>query len=97
MPSNEAYLAAVQLRVAAVTGAWNQIDLPVGARDALFTLDDETATWRLSTSNAIPVTTGTYIAATGGVTFRGTAAAVTSVFVNPGSNTTVQVLYQVES
>lgn len=94
MSANPAYVASAQLRVVAPTGAWNQVDIPAGAVDALLTVDDAAATWRLSADSGIPLTTGTFVAAAGGVTYAGEAAAVITVYVNPSANTTVQVLYQ---
>jgi len=97
MPAGEAYISSSQLRVAVGAGAWNQVDIPAGARDALLTVDDETATWRLSTDNGIGLGAGTFVAAAVGLTFRGTAVAPVTVYVNPSAGTTIQVLYQTES
>lgn len=96
MSSSNPFLTMTQLRVALTAGTWNQIDLPVGARDALIQVDSATAIWRLSTDSGLSTSgEGSQVTATNGIRLNGTAARVTTFFVNPDINTTAQVLYQI--
>jgi hypothetical protein len=86
------------LRTQVIPGQWNQLIMPVGARDALVTLEDPLVPWRITTDDTIPLNAGGYVHAGGGVTWRGTAAANFIFYVNPGSAapTFIHLLYAVE-
>ena len=60
-------------------------------------MEDSAATWRMTTNNADPLAGGTGVGAGGGVVWRGTAAADTTVYVNPSANTTAFGVYQTDA
>jgi hypothetical protein len=92
------YSDAQQLRVPiAAPLTWVALNIPQGAKDALITLDSTTATWRMSTSNALnPATEGTPISAGGGVTYKGTATSDTLIYIAASEATTIQCLYVID-
>ena len=90
-----AYNVATQTRTAiAAPNTWTSITIPAGANDALLTVEDSTATWRVSTDNTInAVSQGTFIAASGAMRWDGTSVIDTTVYVSASAATTAVLLY----
>lgn len=94
MPKADLFGALSELRVALpVPGAFTAVTIPLGARDALISLDDTTASFRASATGVLPAGAGTFIPATGALFFRGTATSAVTVFLAASAATTAQVLY----
>ena len=84
------------LRVAGVPGAWTPFAIPQGAKDALLTIDNPTASWRVTPDASIPLGTGTFIGASAGITWSGTATAPSVLYFDPSAPTVLNVLYVVD-
>ena len=68
-------------------GAWTAITLPAGAIDATISLEDSTASFRVTANNTFGLAEGVYVAPTGYYTFPGVCAQAVTVYVNPSVNT----------
>ena len=90
-----AYNAANQTRTAiAAPNTWTSLTIPAGASDALLSVEDSTATWRVSTDNTLNATTqGTFIAASGALKWDGTSVISTTIYVSASNATTAILLY----
>ena len=75
-------------------GAWNPVIIPAGALDGTITLEDNTATFRVTADNTIGLAQGVPVAATGSYTFPGVAATAITVYVNPSAGTVAVVQSQ---
>ena len=81
------YRQFLTTRITANNGAWTAISIPAGAIDATISLEDGTASFRVTADNAFLLTEGVFIAASGYYTFPGVCAQPVIVYVNPSVNT----------
>jgi hypothetical protein len=75
-------------------GAWNPVLLPAGALDGTITLEDATATFRVSANNTFGLAEGVPVSAAGSYIFPGVAATAITVYVNPSAGTVAVVQSQ---
>lgn len=69
-------------------GAWTAINIPAGAIDATISLEDSTASFRVTADNTFGLTEGVFVSASGYYTFPGVCAgSPVVVYVNPSVNT----------
>ncbi len=92
--TTNAYNAATQSRTAInAPNTWTAVEIPAGASDALLAVENQTATWRVSTDNGLnPATEGMFIAASGAVKWDGTSVNVITVYVSASVGSTHAVL-----
>jgi hypothetical protein len=81
------YRQFLTTRIPANNGAWTPISIPAGAIDATISLEDGTASFRVTADNTFLFTEGVFIAASGYYTFPGVCAQPVIVYVNPSVNT----------
>lgn len=74
-------------RTVANNGAWTAISIPAGAIDATISLEDGTASFRVTANNTFGLAEGVFVAASGYYTFPGVCAQDVTVYVNPSVNT----------
>ena len=73
---------------------WTAVVLPVGARNAMVSMELETATFRLSFSNALnPTSEGSYIPATGIYVFEGTNTGTITFYISASAATSAIIQY----
>ena len=82
-------------RTTVLAGAWTPVIIPVGSLDGTITLEDATATFRVTANNTFGLAEGVPVAATGSYTFPGTASTAITVFVNPSINTVAVIQSQI--
>jgi len=83
-----------QVRVAVAAGAWTALVVPIGAKDALISIDDITASFRASSVNTLNVAgEGTYVAPTNALLLQGVCTEPVTVYINPSAPTTVQAIF----
>lgn len=83
-----------EVRVAVPAATWTALVIPVGAQDALISLDDIAASFRVSSVNTLNVVgEGNYVAPTNAILLRGVTTEPVTIYINPDSPTTVQALF----
>jgi len=93
MASNS-YRQFTTTRTPVNAGAWNAVLLPAGALDGTITLEDATATFRVTADNTIGLAQGVPVSAAGSYIFPGVAATAITVYVNPSAGTVAVVQSQ---
>ena len=81
-------------RTAVNAGAWNPVIIPAGALDGTITLEDATATFRVTANNTFGLAEGVPVSAAGSYIFPGTASTNITVYVNPSAGTVAVVQSQ---
>lgn len=79
--------------VPVIGGQWNAVTIPVGAIDAVITLQDTTLSFRVASVDGGAATAGAYVPAQGSYALDGTCAKETNIFVYPsgGTNAVLQI------
>lgn len=68
-------------------GQWTVVTIPVGAIDAMITLEDITLSFRVASVGGGGPTAGAYVPAQGSYVLQGTCAKTTNVFLYPAGAT----------
>jgi hypothetical protein len=94
----DVYGAIDQTRVTiGVINTWTAVAIPVGARNAMLQLEDQTATGRVSTDPLIsPTTEGGVLLPGTAMTIAGTAAAVVTLYVASDKLTSAILIYTLD-
>ena len=98
MAVSNVYGAIDQTRVTiGVINIWTAVAIPVGARNAMLQLEDQTATGRVSTNTLISATTegGVLLPGTA-MTIAGTAAAIVTFYVASDKLTSAILIYTLD-
>lgn len=83
------------LTAVAMTPSWTAVIIPAGAIDPSISLQDATATFRVSSSATGGATDGVYLPATGAYVFPGGCTKPVTVYICPSAATNAVLAYQV--
>ena len=89
----ESYNQVAQTRTTiGSTNTWIAVQIPIGARFPLLSIEDQNQSFRVSTDNAVATDEGIFIPAGGSYQQEGIATDILTIYVTVPSSTTVAIL-----
>ena len=72
---------------------WTAVEIPIGARFPLLSVEDETVSFRVSTDNSLATDEGIYIPASGAYQHEGVNTDTLTLYVSASGTTTAIITY----
>jgi hypothetical protein len=90
----QSYNQILQARTAIPSAnTWTTVEIPIGARFPLLSVEDETVSFRVSTDNSLATDEGIYIPASGAYQHEGVNTDTLTLYVSASGTTTAIITY----
>ena len=93
----QSYNQVTQTRtIIGATDTWTVVQIPIGARFPLLSIEDESQSFRVSTDNTISTDEGVFIPASGSYQQEGITTSLLTLYVSVPSTTVAILIYTIE-